>query len=93
MSDSAVLLTSMPPIVAGIPRALVLGSMPGEFSLRRREYSAHPRNRFWPVMEDVLGVPRSADYGDRKEALTRVGVAPLVSYGDRRCRDSEPARL
>lgn len=75
MIDTAVLLTSMPPIVSGTPRVLVLGSMPGELSLRRGEYYANSQNRFWSLIEDILSVPRSADYEHRTEALTSAGVA------------------
>ena len=38
------------PLVGRDPQALILGSMPSEKSLEEDEYYAHPRNRFWSLM-------------------------------------------
>jgi hypoxanthine-DNA glycosylase len=43
----------------------VLGTLPGEESLRRVEYYAHPRNLFWPIIFALFGEKPSADYADR----------------------------
>jgi TDG/mug DNA glycosylase family protein len=67
--------TGLPPIVAAGCSVLVLGSMPGEISLQRGEYYAHPRNRFWPVMARLAGVDPELDYAARVRQLTRRGIA------------------
>jgi hypoxanthine-DNA glycosylase len=63
------------PIIGPESRILVLGSFPGEESLRKMQYYAHPRNRFWYICEQVLGCPRDFTYEARIECLTGRGIA------------------
>ena len=80
MSSSAAvppsLKASFPPIVRPDTRLLALGSLPGEVSLARSQYYAHPHNRFWPPMAEVLDDADAAarDYALRLAALGRHGV-------------------
>lgn len=67
-------LTSLAPVVAPDCRVLILGSMPGELSLERGEYYAHPRNRFWPVMGELFGARPELDYATRLARLGAAGV-------------------
>jgi TDG/mug DNA glycosylase family protein len=53
---------------------MVLGSMPGAVSLAKGEYYAHPQNRFWRVMQEIVPVPASASYLERITMLTNAGV-------------------
>ena len=53
---------SFPPVVDANARALVLGTLPGEESLRRQEYYAHPRNLFWPILFALCRGVLQSDY-------------------------------
>jgi TDG/mug DNA glycosylase family protein len=65
---------SFAPVVNSRSRVLILGSMPGKASLQAGEYYAHPRNLFWPLMETILSVSRSAAYPRRVAQLLSRGV-------------------
>ena len=43
-------------------------------SLAAQQYYAHPRNTFWRIMGDVIGVDPRADYYARLGALRAAGV-------------------
>ena len=68
-------LRSFPPVVGAGARLLVLGSMPGAASLAARQYYAHPRNAFWPILAAWCGVAVDAPYTARVDALARAGIA------------------
>ena len=65
----------LPPVSGRSPKVLVLGSFPSALSLAAGEYYANPRNRFWAVMEELLGVPRTLPYPERLHRLERRGIA------------------
>ena len=69
------LLSSFPPVITPQSTILILGSMPGEMSLTMQQYYAHPRNHFWPIIEDLTGVPARAPYTERVERLAQTGIA------------------
>jgi double-stranded uracil-DNA glycosylase len=56
-------------------RVLVLGTLPGEESLRRGEYYANPRNVFWRIVESLFGIPTEMPYAERVRKLNEAGVA------------------
>jgi len=51
------------------PAALLLGSFPGVESLRRKQYYAHPRNLFWPLLSAALGTRDPENYNSRLRLL------------------------
>lgn len=67
--------SSFPPVVCQSCRVLVLGSLPGEESLRQAQYYAHPRNAFWPMMAELCGFELSLPYGERLSCLLKAGIA------------------
>jgi hypoxanthine-DNA glycosylase len=56
---------SFAPVVDDASRILVLGTLPGEVSLRRQEYYAHPRNLFWPILFALFGAEPAPAHADR----------------------------
>ncbi len=64
-----------PPVVDAHTRLLILGSLPGDASLKAAQYYAHPRNGFWPLIGGVLDEPLPAlPYADRLDHLKARGV-------------------
>jgi hypoxanthine-DNA glycosylase len=66
---------SFPPIVSERSKLIILGSMPGELSLKAGQYYAHPQNAFWVIMGELFGAGRSLPYQERVAILQSVGVA------------------
>ena len=64
------------PSVDSRARILILGSMPGAASLAAQEYYAHPANRFWPLMTQLLDEKTTpADYDAKIAMLLRHRIA------------------
>jgi hypoxanthine-DNA glycosylase len=53
-------LDGLPPVIGRNTRLVVLGSFPSVASLRARQYYAHPRNHFWPILSALWGVDLGA---------------------------------
>lgn len=86
---------SFPPIVDARARVLVLGTLPGEESLRRVEYYAHPRNLFWPIVFALFGETPPTDYRQRLDFVAARGIAlwDVCAMAERRASlDSEIRR-
>lgn len=66
---------SFPPLARPDARVLILGSMPGQESLRQRQYYAFPHNQFWPIMGALFGAGGDLPYPKRVRVLLERGVA------------------
>jgi hypoxanthine-DNA glycosylase len=75
MNELTAISHSFAPLVAGKPKILILGSMPGIASLEAQRYYAHPRNTFWPMLAEILGFDAQATYPERCSALTQNHIA------------------
>jgi hypoxanthine-DNA glycosylase len=64
-----------PPVATPAARVLVLGSLPGAESLRRREYYAQPRNAFWSILGAIAGAAPGLPYATRLARLEGAGIA------------------
>jgi len=66
---------AFPPSVDAGTRLLILGSLPGDASIRQGEYYAHRGNAFWDLLGGVLGEDlRGAPYAMRLKRLRTLGV-------------------
>lgn len=66
----------LPPIVAPNAHVLILGSFPSQASLVAKQYYAHPRNHFWPVLSALLNEPLvEMSYSARKDRVRARGIA------------------
>ncbi|MBV9860925.1 MAG: DNA-deoxyinosine glycosylase [Alphaproteobacteria bacterium] len=80
---------SFPPIVDAASRVLVLGTLPGEESLRRGEYYAHPRNLLWPILFALFEAPMPQAHSwryDQKLAFVadrHIALWDVVAAGER----------
>ena len=81
------------PVTGPDPRVLILGSYPSVLSLAHREYYGNSKNRFWAVMEKILGVPAGLPYAERTLRLTKNNIAlwDVVRTCERPC--SENSRI
>lgn len=67
---------SFPPAVGDAPETLILGSMPGEESLRQQQYYAHPKNLFWKILGTLLTFDHEkTTYIERLQILKKNRVA------------------
>ena len=63
------------PVVDANTRLLILGSLPGDASLRAGQYYGHPRNAFWRLIGGVIGRDIAAvPYEERLAALRTAGI-------------------
>jgi hypoxanthine-DNA glycosylase len=74
-SSAAPRQRGLAPVVDAGTRVLILGSFPGTASLAARQYYAHPRNHFWPIVGALLDEPLAAmPYVERLARLRQHGV-------------------
>jgi hypoxanthine-DNA glycosylase len=65
----------LPPIIGERSRILILGTLPGNESLRREQYYANSSNQLWKLLVAVYGEAIGEDYSQRVEFLHRRRLA------------------
>jgi len=92
----------MPPAGSNDAKLLILGSLPGEASLKAQRYYAHPQNQFWRLLgraigEDLADIPyeaRLVRLAARRIALWDVvGEASRDGSLDGSIREATPNQL
>jgi hypoxanthine-DNA glycosylase len=74
-ADSSERKRGLPPVLGRETCVLILGSFPGEASLAAKQYYAHPRNHFWPLVGALTGTPLATmPYRERLGALRAQGI-------------------
>lgn len=66
---------SLEPVIDGQSRILILGTLPGDESLRLGQYYSHPQNQFWRIMSRIYGTDIPEDYRERISYLLANGIA------------------
>lgn len=67
--------SGFPPIADAHARVLILGSLPGQVSLQRQQYYAHPHNSFWKIMGQLFDAGPELAYAERAQRLMQNGIA------------------
>jgi hypoxanthine-DNA glycosylase len=81
-----ILKRAFEPVADANTRLLILGSLPGDASLKAAQYYAHPRNGFWRLTGAVIGVDLATlAYAERLEALraAQVGLWDVIASAER----------
>ena len=68
-------ISSFPPISNPDCKVLILGTMPGEKSLKMNQYYAHGGNQFWKLIFNIFNETFSNDYEKCKTILIQNKIA------------------
>lgn len=77
---------SFAPIVNDQTRVLILGSLPGDASLKQQQYYAHPQNRFWHLLSLIIDTNLvDMSYPERLQTLleNHIGLWDVVAQANR----------
>lgn len=80
------MLKSFDSLLNETTHTLILGTMPGEASLKAQEYYAYPHNAFWHIMADIFNNGNAfASYQDKTACLLAngIGLWDNLQYCDR----------
>lgn len=83
-----------PAVVDENTEILILGSLPGDVSIRKHQYYGHPGNDFWRLLGSIIGEDlQGMDYQNRLETLKRskIGLWDVFKAGKR--EGSEDAKI
>ena len=77
-------LHPFPPILDHHTRVLFLGSLPSIASFEHSFYYAHPRNAFWPILEEIFDVHLESNEAKKKFCLEKgIGLWDVIASCER----------
>ncbi|MEI7487340.1 MAG: DNA-deoxyinosine glycosylase [Chryseobacterium sp.] len=68
-------ISSFPPFIDNQSEILILGSIPGVKSLEKQQYYAHPQNKFWKIIFELLNEKFTEDYSERLNIVKKHHIA------------------
>ncbi|AZA84473.1 DNA-deoxyinosine glycosylase [Chryseobacterium lactis] len=68
-------ISSFPPIIDQQSEILILGSIPGGKSLEKQQYYAHPQNKFWRIIFELLNEEFTEEYVQRIKTIKKHHIA------------------
>ncbi|MBV8325085.1 DNA-deoxyinosine glycosylase [Chryseobacterium sp.] len=68
-------ISSFPPLIDFRSEILILGSIPGVKSLEKQQYYAHPQNKFWRIIFELLQEEFTEDYTQRIKIIKKHHMA------------------
>ena len=68
-------ISSFPPLIDIQSEILILGSVPGVKSLEKQQYYAHPQNKFWKIIFELLNEEFTEDYSQRISTIKKHHIA------------------
>lgn len=83
-----------PAVVDENTEILILGSLPGDVSIRKHQYYGHPGNDFWSLLGSIIGEDlQGMNYQNRLETLksNKIGLWDVFKAGKR--EGSEDAKI
>ncbi|MGB9940967.1 DNA-deoxyinosine glycosylase [Methanosarcina sp.] len=83
-----------PAVIDENTEILILGSLPGDVSIRKHQYYGHPGNDFWRLLGSILGEDlQGMNYQNRLETLksNKIGLWDVFKAGKR--EGSEDAKI
>jgi hypoxanthine-DNA glycosylase len=83
-----------PAVIDENTEILILGSLPGDVSIRKNQYYGHPGNDFWRLIGSIIGKDlQGMNYQNRLETLKRnkIGLWDVFKAGKR--DGSEDAKI
>ncbi len=68
-------LYSFYPLINDQSKIIILGSMPGEESLKKNQYYGNPKNQFWKIIYTLFNTDPESEYEDRLLFLLKNKIA------------------